>query len=294
MEVLRDMSMRPNIIPILGNHEYAAHEILRQLSQVYIKDGSIKKKPGSDINIETFAFEVQTWLDIGGGPTLQGFMRLPEDEKEFMLEYLEEFSLYEMIKVNGTKYLLTHIGLPKGATDTNLNRFDAYDFIADPDTYTDYTKQYFDDIVLVTGHLPTLHIGEEYRGRIYHANNHLAIDTGGVFGEKFACVCLDTGEEFYVPAKNEEIKIYTVFMNNDIKGEGAFKPQRYGTLEQVWECEVIRPRRSVTFDNFAELIEEHGAVRMHAATVYKGEIPPAMCWFVNIKKLVPMPVLYNE
>ena len=198
MEVLRDMSMKPNIVPILGNHEYAAHEILKQLQLVEITPEGIQKKPGSDINIETFAFEIQTWLDIGGESTLHGFMKLPEDEKDLILEYMEEFSLYELIKVNGTKYILTHIGLPKGATAGNLDRFDAYDFIADPDTYTDYGKQYFDDIVLCTGHLPTLNIGEEYRGKVFRENNHLGIDTGGVFGETFACVCLDTGKVFYV------------------------------------------------------------------------------------------------
>ena len=171
---------------------------MKQLSQVKIKNGSIKKKPGSDINIETFAFEVQTWLDIGGGSTLQGFAKIPEDEQIFLLEYLEDFSLYEMIKVNGKKFILTHIGLPKGATATNLNGFDAFDFTADPDTFTDYGKQYFDDIVLVTGHTPTLHIGEEWRGKIYRRNNHIAIDTGAPFGEAMGSICLDTGEEFYV------------------------------------------------------------------------------------------------
>lgn len=36
------------------------------------------------------------------------------------------------------------------------------------------------------------------RGKIYSENNHIAIDTGGVFGGAFCCVCLDTGKEFYV------------------------------------------------------------------------------------------------
>ena len=41
-------------------------------------------------------------------------------------------------------------------------------------------------------------IGEEHRGRIYRKNNHIAIDIGAAFGEAMGCVCLDTGEEFYV------------------------------------------------------------------------------------------------
>jgi serine/threonine protein phosphatase 1 len=178
------MSIRANVVPLLGNHEYAAHKILKQLSQVEFKDGGILKKPGSEIDFKRFAFEVKTWLDIGGKETLQGFMRLPEDERDFMLEYLENFSLFEIIKVNGIKYILTHIGLPKGATATNLNRFDAYDFVVSP--------------VLCTGHLPTMNINEKYRGKIYRQNNHIAVDTGAAFGESMGCICLNTGEEFYV------------------------------------------------------------------------------------------------
>jgi hypothetical protein len=75
-----------------------------------------------------------------------------------------------------------------------LDRFDLYDFVT---ATVDYDKQRFSDAILVTGHTPTFKIGEEWRGKVYRENNHLAIDTGGVFGGTFACVCLDTGEAFY-------------------------------------------------------------------------------------------------
>jgi serine/threonine protein phosphatase 1 len=64
--------------------------------------------------------------------------------------------------------------------------------------YNDYNKVYFPDAFLVTGHLPTFQIDESYRGKIYRANNHIAIDTGAVFGETLSCLCLETNEEFYV------------------------------------------------------------------------------------------------
>ena len=169
---------------------------------VQITPEGIKKKPGSDINIETFAFEVQTWLDIGGEHTMQGFVKLPQDEREDLLEYLEDFSLYEMINIQGKKFILTHIGLPKGAALNHLDSFDAYDFIADPDTDTDYGKQYFEDIFFVTGHVPTFNLGEAYKGRIYREHNHIALDTGAVFTDKsggiMGCICLETDEEYYV------------------------------------------------------------------------------------------------
>jgi serine/threonine protein phosphatase 1 len=126
------------------------------------------------------------------------------DDRESVIEYLSEFSLYKKITIGGQKYILTHIGLPDSATYDNLHSFDAYDF-AGPDINTDYNKVYFEDIILVTGHLPTFIIDETCRGRVYRKHNHIAIDTGAVFGETLSCVCLDTDEEFYVYRNDSKI-----------------------------------------------------------------------------------------
>ena len=101
----------------------------------------------------------------------------------------------EVVEAALQEYVLTHSGVPDGAALDNLDTYDAYDFII---SYSDYNKAYFEDAFLVTGHLPTYSIDETYRGKIYRKNNHIAIDTGAVFGETLACLCLDTGEEFYV------------------------------------------------------------------------------------------------
>jgi len=187
MEVLRDMSQRANVIPLVGNHEYFALTNLKELLQE-ITEKNISK-------IAHIAKDVANWQEFGGTPTLRGFGALPKEDREHLYEYLLEFSLYEQITVNGQKYILTHAGLPENATLTNLHTFDLYDFVT---AVIDYKKVYFKDAILVSGHTPTFHRGEEWHGKVYRANNHLAIDTGGVFGEVFACVCLDTGEEFYV------------------------------------------------------------------------------------------------
>ena len=196
MKVLRDMSMRSNIIPILGNHDHVAHAILSRLL-LELNEENIRKHFGHDL--ENFFMEISTWTseDFGGQPTLEGFRKLSMDEKRFMIEYISEFSLYEIVKAGGKNFILTHIGLPAGAAPGNLEKFDAYDFTG-PDVSIDYGREYFKNIFLVTGHTPTFGIGEEYRGRIYRAHNHIAIDTGAVFGEVMGCVCLETGEEFYV------------------------------------------------------------------------------------------------
>jgi len=192
IKLLRDMSMRANVIPVLGNHDQIAYTTLQQLLFEFTEE-NIKKHFGGELM--NFFQNISNWTEIGGKPTLEGFGALPMDEREYIIEYLLEFSLYEAIKVNGKNFILAHSGLPEGATLSNLGSFDTYDFVT---AVTDYNKEYFSDIFLVTGHLPTMGIDEEYRGRIYRANNHIAIDTGAVFGERMGCICLDTDEEFYV------------------------------------------------------------------------------------------------
>ena len=195
LAVLHDMSVRANVIPILGNHEFAAYEIINQFSLVELTDEGIKARPGSDIDLETYILEVQDWIDIGGGPTIKDFGRLSDEEREVYLEYLEEFSLYEVAKVNGKIYILSHSGLPKGATKKNLQKFDAYEFTT---ATTDYDHESFENVIVITGHYPPVYTGEGDRWKIYRKGNHIALDTGAALGETLACLCLDTDEEFYV------------------------------------------------------------------------------------------------
>jgi serine/threonine protein phosphatase 1 len=196
MEVLLDMSMRANVILIFGNHDYIAYKILKQLL-LELTEENIKKHFGSDL--ENFYRDLVEWENIGGSPTIKGFGQLKLNERESIIEYLSEFNnnLYETLTVNDRKYILAHIGLPDKMTKDNLNDFDAVDFLG-PDINIDYKREYFSDIFLVTGHIPTVVIDEIYESRIYRKHNHIAIDTGAVFGYALCCLCLDTDEEFYI------------------------------------------------------------------------------------------------
>jgi serine/threonine protein phosphatase 1 len=199
IKVLQDMSMRANVYPIMGNHEYIAYDILKELlfDFVVLTKETIKRHFGKQS--ENFSQLIADWIAIGGQATFESFAKLPLDNRKAIIEYLSEFSLYETVDINSKQYILTHSGLPDGAAPDNLDDFDAYDFnTAD----VDYNKKYFDDtIFLVTGHYPTKNfkdIDSTERGRIYRKNNHIAIDTGAVFGEAMGCLYLETGEEFYV------------------------------------------------------------------------------------------------
>lgn len=192
MKLLQDMSMRPNVIPILGNHDHMAYDILSKLLCEFNEENICKYFNGDLMN---FVECIGDWTANGGEPTYKGFGRLSRNRREYLLEYLSEFSLYEFVRAGDKQFILTHSGLPEGADIEDLGNFNAYDFTM---ASTDYQKRYFNNIFLVTGHLPTFQIDEKYRSRIYRKDNHIAIDTGAVFGERMSCICLDTFEEFYI------------------------------------------------------------------------------------------------
>ena len=198
VEVLRDMSMRANVIPIMGNHEFVAHNILKNLLLNDITEENIKEFFGTEEAMMRFAQDLEAWGNDGGTTTIKGFGKLNNDERSFLIEYLEEFSLFEAVKVNGKNFLLTHAGIPEGAKLKTLRNYMAYDFLV---AKTDYSKRYFDNVYLVTGHIPTFILSPKHRGKIYCNNNHIAIDTGAVFTHEsgvLGCICLDTFDEFYV------------------------------------------------------------------------------------------------
>ena len=195
IETLMDMSLRANVFPIMGNHEFAAIAVLKQIlnkAKFLITEESLEDIMNDDSAREgmlDLLQDIYVWGEDGGRPTMDGFGKLSIEEKESVVEYLEEFALYEVVTVNGMKFVLAHAGVPEGATLRNLDRCDAYDFVLSD---TDYSKVYFKDAILVTGHYPT------NNGKVWRGNNHIRIDTGCVFGGNLCCVCLDTGEEFYV------------------------------------------------------------------------------------------------
>ena len=186
IKILQDMMLRPNIFPILGNHEYMAINSLKFLCQEVTDDTINQFSPD-------LMRGILQWQAVGGSETIDEFRKLSQEEKEDVFDYLYEFSLYEEIKVNGTHYILVHAGLNDFDIDKPLSSYSLRDMIFDR---LDYSKVYFPDKILITGHTPTRYINGE--DKIYKANNHIAIDCGCGYGFVLSCLCLNTMEEFYV------------------------------------------------------------------------------------------------
>lgn len=186
-KILLDMMCRFNIIPLLGNHEFMAMSVLSELVEEITED-SLK-----NFN-QDFLTGMLSWFDNGGKSTLDEFKKLSLENRQAVLEYLEEFELYEEITVNNQDYVLLHAGLDNFKSTRKLSDYKLHEIIW---AETDYEKVYFKDKILITGHTPVQNITGFKSDKIYKKNNHIAVDCGCGFGGKLAVLCLDTMEEFY-------------------------------------------------------------------------------------------------
>lgn len=189
MKILYDMSMRPNIIPIMGNHEHMAEEILR-MTNVEITEETLETHWNEGI-----VRAVHEWYQNGGYTTSRDFHRLSPEDREYILDYLWEFSFYEEVTVGENTFLLVHAGFPDFSPEKPLETYSAPLMLY---AKTDYTKRYDSDRYLVTGHMPTFMIDPTYDGKIYQKNGHIAIDCGACHGRALGCIRLEDFQEFYI------------------------------------------------------------------------------------------------
>ena len=193
IKVLQDMMMRVNVFPIIGNHDFIALIMLRKLNVQITEDNAETHLTDEDLK------DYMQWLKEGGKTTVEEFLKLDEDEKEDIIEYIEEFSAYHEINVNDKRYVLVHASLNNFEEDKELDEYLLQDILFNR---MDYSKRYFadEDTYIITGHTPTALIREDGEMLVYEKNGHIAIDCGCVFGGRLAAYCLDTGEVFYVEA----------------------------------------------------------------------------------------------
>ena len=177
--LLTELSMRENVYPIAGEHDLLALRMLSGFDKM-LKSGNMQ--PDAD-----FAAEMMVWAQDGGAATLEGFRALDEDMREGLLDYLSEFSLYEEVEVGGKEYVLVHAGIGGFDADKALDDYAPEDFFTVPSS-----EAYYADRTVVVGHVPTA------SGKIERAEGLIRIDCGVKDGGALACLCLETGEEYYI------------------------------------------------------------------------------------------------
>lgn len=188
IKVLRDMSMRSNVYPIMGNHEVMALDILKDLLVEITEENY-----NTHIN-ESIISKMIQYQQNGGDTTLKHFKELPHEKRFALLEYLKEFELYDIVDVAGNTFILSHTGSINSNKHLSDHSIEELTFIC-----ADYDKQVFTDpnVYIVCGHTPTLAITG--KPEIYHKNNYINIDCGAAFnGGKLACLRLDDFKKFYL------------------------------------------------------------------------------------------------
>lgn len=104
MKILKDMMLRTNVYPILGNHEYMAITSIPWLMQE-ITEETVEK-----IDSEMMQGLIE-WMNVGGSSSIIEFRGLLRDEQEAILDYLSEFELYDVVEAGDKEYVLVHAGL---------------------------------------------------------------------------------------------------------------------------------------------------------------------------------------
>ena len=184
IKVVLDVMKRPNVVCLAGNHEYMAMKCLKYLSGETLR-----------LNYSTLG-NIYDWMSNGGETTIEEFRQLDDKLRGSVIEFIGDFELYEELRINGRDYIIVHGGLGNFEPEKPLYEYAPEELLW---TRVDYSKPYFRDKFVVTGHTPTQIIEANPRpGYIYRVNDHIAIDCGASMGGRLGCICLESGEEFYV------------------------------------------------------------------------------------------------
>lgn len=192
VEILRDMSMRHNVFPLMGNHDQMAIDVLSWLLDEVNEENLYK-----NISNESM-YRLMIWRMNGAQTTIDGFQKLPQNERQILLDYMKDFAPYEVVKAGGKTFILVHAGLGAPNQFDRKKPLDAYSIEELAFVRFDYNREYFGgDVYIITGHTPTLSFTGQ--AEIYHSCNNICIDCGAVFASgALACLCLDNMKEYYV------------------------------------------------------------------------------------------------
>lgn len=190
IKIILDLMERPNVVILAGNHCAMACECFKFLLQ------EITEENIDDIDNSMFD-KLLNWQINGAETTIEEFQKYDKETRREIAEFIADFELYEEVYVNGKCYILVHAGLGNFEPEKEIWEYELHELVWER---PDYSKPYFEDKYVITGHTPTMAIKENPKpGHIYQANNHIAIDCGASWpGGRLGCLRLEDMEEFYV------------------------------------------------------------------------------------------------
>ncbi|MBO5858515.1 MAG: fructose-bisphosphatase class III [Clostridia bacterium] len=186
IRILKWLMSKPNAQLILGNHE--AMMLACDFLFDEITDDSIANLTGTKLNAYL------NWSANSAQPTLEALSSTRKPEIRYILEYLREAPLYEILTVNNRDFILVHSGLGNFSENKKLSEYSVSDLIWSRPAIAD---RYFDDVTTVFGHTPTVFFGDEYKGKAVSTDTWIDIDVGAGLGLNPMLLRLDDMKEFY-------------------------------------------------------------------------------------------------
>ncbi|MCQ2522006.1 MAG: fructose-bisphosphatase class III [Lachnospiraceae bacterium] len=216
IHIIEDIMRRDNISLILGNHELMLLNAVAYLE---------KKEAGEDPFADSDAMnplELWTHPCNGGEGTCLEYSSMSAERKTALISFLRDCALIRRLKVDGKRFHLSHsysMDRPFSKDEVKLKDVSVkraemivWDSLFDPqfahhegEKLLPYKRDNY-----IVGHIFTQRIGhmdEDGKGIIFHSDdfrgyNVTDIDCGMALNSRssqLACLCLDTGEEFYIP-----------------------------------------------------------------------------------------------
>lgn len=190
VEILKWLLEQPNVQLILGNHEAML------LSCDFVFDEVTNE------NLVGFTKEkmelLMNYAQNGGDVTLKALrelMHTSAETVEDILDYLRDAPLYETVSAGENDFLLVHSGLDNFSKNKKLTEYTSDEFIW---AWPEITDEYFDDIITVFGHTPTMYYDHESKGKILKTKTWIDIDVGVPYGNKPVLLRLNDLEEIYL------------------------------------------------------------------------------------------------
>lgn len=183
VEMLCWLIEQSNIQLLLGNHE----AMLLACKFVFdeITDESIEALNEDKITL------LNNYMLNGGDVTLKSLSKLGKKSPETVrdiYDYLADAPLYEAVTAGNNDFILVHGGLENFRKDKKLSEYTAEELIW---CLPELDDEYFDDIITVFGHTPTMSYGDENKGKILKTRTWIDIDVGAAYGEEPILLRLD-------------------------------------------------------------------------------------------------------
>lgn len=190
VEILKWLLEQPNAQLILGNHEAML------LSCDFVFDKITDEIIG---NLTKEKMELlMNYTQNGGDITLKALRSLMQSEPDTVaniLDYLHEAPIYETVSVGDKEFLLVHSGLDNFSKDKKITDYTVDELIW---AWPELNDEYYDDIITVFGHTPTLSYDHANKGGILKTKTWIDIDVGVPYGNPPALLRLDDLQEFYL------------------------------------------------------------------------------------------------